>query len=133
VAVRYVLDASALLCLFNQEEGQDRVRAALGEAVISAVNYSEVVAKLVERGGVVMAVSRALEHLHLTVVEFDRELAVQTGALRRDTREMGLSFGDRSCLALAKSCGLVALTTDQAWARLDDTVGITIELLRAGS
>lgn len=130
MALKYALDASALLCLFNQEEGQDRVRAALGEAVISAVNYSEVVAKLVERGGAITAVSRALEHLHLTVVEFDRALAVQAGALRRDTREMGLSFGDRSCLALAKSRGLIALTADQAWARLDHNVGVTIELLR---
>ena len=42
----YALDASALLCLFNQEPGQDRVRAALGSAVMSAVNYGEVIAKL---------------------------------------------------------------------------------------
>lgn len=56
MAVRYVLDVSALLCLFNQEEGQDRVLAALGESVISGVNYFEVVAKLVERGGAVATV-----------------------------------------------------------------------------
>ena len=130
MAVSYVLDASALLCLFNQEEGQERVRAALSESVISAVNYSEVVAKLVERGGPVATVGRALEHLHLTVVEFDRAQAVEGGALRQATRQAGLSFGDRACLALAKSRGLVALTADQAWAHLDDAVGITVELVR---
>ncbi len=130
MALRYVLDASALLCLFNQEEGQERVRAALGEAVISAVNYSEVVAKLVERGGAVAAISRALEHLHLTVVEFDRAQAVEGGALRQATRQAGLSFGDRACLALAKSRGLTALTADQAWAQLDDAVGVMVELVR---
>jgi ribonuclease VapC len=130
VALRFVLDASALLCLFNQEEGQERVRAALGEAVISAVNYSEVVAKLVERDGAVAAISRALEHLHLTVVEFDRAQAVEGGALRQATRQAGLSFGDRACLALAKSRGLTALTADQAWAQLDDAVGVMVELVR---
>lgn len=130
MAVSYALDASALLCLLNQETGQDRVRAALTESVISAVNYSEVIAKLVERGGAVAAVSRALDHLHLAVVEFDRAQAVEAGALRQATRQAGLSFGDRACLALAKFRGLVALTADQAWAQLDDTVGVTIELLR---
>jgi ribonuclease VapC len=130
VVARYVLDASALLCLFNQEEGQDRVRAVLTEGVVSAVNYSEVVAKLVERGGAVAAISRALEHLHLDVVDFDRAQAVEGGALRQVTRQAGLSFGDRACLALAKSRGLTALTADQAWAHIDDDVGITIELLR---
>lgn len=130
MAVKYVLDASTLLCLFNQEEGQDRVRAALGEAVISAVNYSEVVAKLVERGGAVAAIGRALEHLHLTVVEFDRAQAVEAGALRQATRQAGLSFGDRACLALAKSRSLVALTADQAWAHLDEVIGVKVELVR---
>jgi len=130
VAANYALDASALLCLLNQEDGQDRVRAALSESVISAVNYSEVVAKLVERGGAVATVGRALEHLHLTVVEFDRVQAVEGGALRQATRQAGLSFGDRACLALAKSKRLTALTADQAWADLDDAVGVKVELVR---
>ncbi|KQQ26387.1 twitching motility protein PilT [Methylobacterium sp. Leaf123] len=130
MTARYALDASALLCLINQEEGQERVRAALAESVISAVNYSEVIAKLVERGGAVAAVSRALEHLHLAVVEFDRASAVEAGALWQVTRSAGLSFGDRSCLALAKARGLVALTADQAWTDLDGAVGVKVELVR---
>lgn len=130
MAASYVLDASALLCLLNQENGQDRVRAALSDAVISAVNYSEVIAKLAERGGAVAAVSRALDHLHLAVVDFDRAQAVEAGALRLATRQAGLSFGDRACLALAKTRGFVALTADQAWAQLDDTIGVTVELVR---
>ncbi|WP_430912176.1 PIN domain-containing protein [Methylobacterium sp. sgz302541] len=89
MAAKYVLDASALPYLFNQEEEQNRVRTALGEAVISAVNYSEVIAKLVERGGAIAAVGQALEHLHLMIVEFDRAQAVQAGMLRQDTREAG--------------------------------------------
>ncbi|MGU3469266.1 type II toxin-antitoxin system VapC family toxin [Methylobacterium sp. C33D] len=130
MAVRYVLDASALLCLFNQEEGQDRVREALSESVVSAVNHSEVIAKLVERGAAVQTVSRALDHLHLGVVEFDRIQAVEAGALRKTTRQAGLSFGDRACLALAKSRGLVALTADQAWSNLDGAAGVTVEFVR---
>ena len=119
MAARYVLDASALLCLFNRETEQERVRAAMTDAVVSAVNYSEVIAKLVERGGSAEAVRRAMDHLHLAVIEFDREQAVQAGALRRATREAGLSFGDRACLALAMSRGLIALTADRPWTTLN--------------
>lgn len=130
MAEKYALDASALLCLFNQEKGQDRVRAVLTESVISTVNYSEVIAKLVERGGAARTIGRAFDNLHLAVIEFDRAQAIQAGALRLDTRQAGLSFGDRSCLALAKERGLVALTADQAWSGLDTAVGVSIELVR---
>jgi ribonuclease VapC len=42
----YVLDASALLALVHGEPGAERVRAALGQAVISAINLAEVVGRL---------------------------------------------------------------------------------------
>ena len=38
---RYVLDASALLALLNQEEGHSRVEAILEQAVVSSVNACE--------------------------------------------------------------------------------------------
>jgi ribonuclease VapC len=37
----FVLDASALLCLLQQESGADRVAEALPHSIISAVNLSE--------------------------------------------------------------------------------------------
>lgn len=45
----YILDASAIMALVRRETGFERVEAALGSSVISAVNYSEVVAKLCDR------------------------------------------------------------------------------------
>lgn len=46
-----VLDASALLALLNQEPGHEEVVRPIPDAAISAVNLSEVAAKLA-RGGV---------------------------------------------------------------------------------
>ena len=40
-----VLDASALLAYLQRETGADTVRTALGEALISTVNWTEVVQK----------------------------------------------------------------------------------------
>lgn len=46
----FVLDASALLALVNQEPGQDMVAELLPRLLVSAVNASELVAKLTDQG-----------------------------------------------------------------------------------
>jgi PIN domain nuclease of toxin-antitoxin system len=48
--------------------------------------------------------------------------------LRDATRALGLSSGDRACLALAQSLGAVALTADRSWSRLN--LDIAIEVIR---
>ena len=123
-----VLDASALLTVFNNETGADRVLDMISTAVISAVNLAEVATKLQERGMPDDRVRANIEALELRVEPFDEQLAVETGLLRAATRGAGLSLGDRACLALARARGATALTTDRAWAKLD--IGIPIELAR---
>jgi len=125
---KVVLDASALLPFVNGEPGADKVAAVLGEAMISAVNLAEVAAKLTLRGA---AADRALGELteaELEVVDFDRALALSTGALVAVTRDRGLSLGDRACLALARRENAAALTADSAWTKLN--IGIEIRFIR---
>jgi ribonuclease VapC len=123
-----VLDASALLAILRDEPGGERVARRLEGAAIGAVNLSEVVAKL-DQDGVPEAEARcAVGRLQLDVHAFDEAQAYATGALRRTTRALGLSFGDRACLALAHRLGAMAVTADRAWARLD--VGVAIEVIR---
>src|SRR6202007_388558 len=99
---RCVLDASALLALLKAEKGSDRVIKAITEgAAISAVNLSEVIAKLNEGGMPEEAIHEALDVLELDVVDFDIKHAYRAGMLRPLTRHAGLSLGDRTCLALA--------------------------------
>ena len=124
----YVLDASALLALMLGEDGADAVHAVLDRALMGAVNLSEVVAKLQERGVPDDVIDLSLADLDLSVVPFDRSQAVRAGKLRTTTRSAGLSLGDRACLATAAELGAIAITTDQAWARL--SVDIEIELAR---
>jgi len=47
---KIVLDASAILALFNQELGYEQVEQTLPIACISRVNLAEVVSKLTEKG-----------------------------------------------------------------------------------
>jgi ribonuclease VapC len=129
--VNYALDASAVLAVLNDEPGAEQVREAMVQgAFVSAVNLSEVVAKLTERRFSNSAIEAALAQLEFEVVPFDERQAHIAGFLRRDTREQGLSLGDRACLALAATEGIPALTAERNWARLDLTSPIVIELIR---
>lgn len=125
---RGVLDASALLALLNEEPGSDQVAKVIAEGVvISAVNLSEVVTKLSEIGMPDTLIHNVLDLLGLEVIDFNAEQAYQVGSLRRLTREIGLSLGDRACLALAKQLDLPALTTDRIWQNLD--IGVIVQML----
>lgn len=126
---RFVLDASALLAMVNGEPGDGKVASAVTEgAAISAVNLSEVVAKLNEAGMLELEIREALGSLGLDVIDLTSELAYRVGLLRPITRRLGLSLGDRSCLALAQRLGLPVLTTDRAWLRLQ--LGIPVQVIR---
>jgi PIN domain nuclease of toxin-antitoxin system len=123
-----VLDASALMAVLRDERGAAAVEAVLDQAAISAVNLSEVQAKLVERGTPAGIAWSWLIDLDLTVVDFDASQARTAGDLRRLTRARGLSLADRACLGLAQVLGLPAMTADRAWAGLE--IGIEIRTIR---
>ena len=125
---RVVLDASALLALLHGEASADIVVASLPQAVMSAVNVSEVVAVLAGHGMPGEAVHRAIDGLALTVADFDAEQAYAAGLLRPATRASGLSLGDRACLSLAAHLELPVLTADRRWAELD--LGLDVRLVR---
>lgn len=122
------MDSSAVLAVLHDESGADIVRQHLAGSVVSAVNVSEIGARLAERGVTLAAIRMSLALTGLEIASFDTELAYTASALRPATRHRGLSLGDRACLALALQRGLPALTADHAWHGLD--VGVTIELIR---
>lgn len=105
-----VIDASALLALLQDENGADEVVEAIAAgAAISAVNLSEVLAKLAEHGQPAVV---ALGSIHeaaegaLQVEQFTEDDAAQAADLRPRSKAQGLSLGDRACLALAARCNV---------------------------
>ncbi|MDQ0446204.1 type II toxin-antitoxin system VapC family toxin [Methylobacterium aerolatum] len=125
-----MLDASAVLAVIFDEVGADRVAAYIPGAGISAVNLAEVLAKLLDLGMPEATIVAILEDLQLAVISFDEAHAQKASRLRPVTRAVGLSLGDRACLATAALRGTAALSADRAWARLPREIGIEIELLR---
>jgi ribonuclease VapC len=125
---KYVLDASAVLALLNQERGQEKVVGMLDESVISAVNFCEVMGKLIDAGLTEDEARDSIELLNIEVINFDKEMARVAAALRARTRKLGLSLGDRSCLALGLARRNTIVTAEKIWAKLK--IGVTIEIIR---
>lgn len=124
----YVLDASAVLTLLNQEPGYNKVAPLLSQSVLSSINLCEVLGKLIDAGIAASDANQTVELLGMPIVPFDAELALTTAELRIDTRSLGLSLGDRSCIALARNRGATAVTAERLWSKLKP--GVTIEVIR---
>jgi ribonuclease VapC len=126
---RIVLDASALLAVLNQETGSENLPPdRLAQAVISAVNLAEVHSKLVREG---MDPDEAWEDAMGPVVEcapFTIDHARIVGSLAARTRSLGLSLGDRACLALGLMLKAPVYTADRAWKGLK--VGVRVHAIR---
>lgn len=123
-----VLDTSAVLALLFGEPGADKAIARGRDGIMSAVSYSETVAKSLDRKVPMETVTKALAGLKLTLVPFDEDHALAAAALRPSTRHLDFSFADRACLATAAIRKLPVLTADRDWFKAD--LGIKIHLIR---
>ncbi len=119
-----VLDASAVLALLLGEPGAESVRPHLVDGCLSAVNYSEVLARLAARCGSLDEAKRWVDRHHLPIIPFDANQAALVASLLPATRAVGLSFADRACLALGLSLRVVVVTADHTWANCDLPVRI---------
>lgn len=122
------LDASALLAMLNGEPGRGVVASVLPSACISAANLAEVVTGLINKGLSAALARQTAEDLTIRTFSLDRDQALTAGTLREVTGHLGLSLGDRCCLALALSLGLPVLTADRNWAKLN--IGVDVQLIR---
>lgn len=130
-----VLDASALLAHLNEEKGASVVREVMAPgAAISAINWTEVLTKIAERGEdpeLAAAELRAAGLIGATVrVEPITDAdCIAIARLRSATKKQGLSLADRACLALAERLGVPAVTADRDWGDVPD-LGIPVKLIR---
>jgi ribonuclease VapC len=126
---RVVLDASAILAVIGGEPGAEKLTPdLLARAVGSAVNLSEVQAKLVSRGWSSEQAWEDATSPVREVVAFDEAQARVAGDLATQTRHLGLSLGDRACLALGIALKVPVYTAEKAWKKLN--VGITVHVIR---
>ncbi len=126
---RIVLDASVLLAVLNREPGADKLTPQLlNLATSSTVNLAEVQSKLVHRG---LSPQEAWEATLSPIREptaFTAEQAMTAGNLIVQARALGLSLGDRACLALGLALSAPVYTADKSWQSLK--LGLQIHVIR---
>jgi PIN domain nuclease of toxin-antitoxin system len=126
--MKVVLDASAVLALILREPGADRVQADIDAAAASTVNMAEVFARCQDRGLDPARIGDICIDMGLETLPFTAAHALMAGQLRISTRALGLSLGDRACLATAMLAKKPVLTADRAWLQLD--LGLEIVAIR---
>jgi PIN domain nuclease of toxin-antitoxin system len=126
--MQVVLDASALLAYLRAEPGSEAVDGVLGSALITSVNWAEVLQKSLSAGVEAKGLRQELQALGLAVEPFSAGDADTAALLWPQTRNLGLSLADRACLSLALRLNLPVLTCDRIWAEL--TLPLRIQLLR---
>ncbi len=123
-----VLDASAVLAFLQKEGGAGVVTASIDDSVISTVNWSEVIKKLLSRDVDVGNVAEKMRSLGLRILPFELIESELAGAIYMITKESGLSLADRACLAVATKFDAPVYTTDRQWLNVD--LDLDIKLIR---
>jgi len=121
-----VLDSSALLAFLFREEGAELVAKTIDQSCMSAVNLCEVIGRFTREGHDHEKVSRRIATSSIEIVPFGVADASLAASLVPTTRHLGLSLGDRACLALAMSRKLPALTADRVWADIEIDVQVVV-------
>jgi ribonuclease VapC len=125
-----VFDSSAVLAFLYNETGGDAIIADLPDGLISAVNAAEVLAVLVRNEVPIREAMLVLQKTHLKVVEFGMNHAIQTARmLGPEFRKLGISLGDRACMATAIVEEMPAVTADRVWSAVQMS-GLQVECIR---
>ena len=131
---KVVLDSSALLAFLLDEPGAKVVELALQEgAFMSTINLAEVLSKAADVGENPEEYHSRLKREgilggSIELISFAESDAVLLAKLRTETKSLGLSLGDRACLALGVQLKLPVITADKAWSKLHP--GIKIKSIR---
>lgn len=115
----FILDASAILAVSQNEPGKEKVAKIIERSAVGRINHTETLTSLINKGTTLSDAIAAFESLELRVIEFDIFQSEKTAELRPITKHLGLSLGDRACLALAIQENAVAVTSDRNWTKLD--------------
>jgi len=116
---RYILDASAVLALLNDEKSAERVEDVLssrsdGQAIVylSPISLGEIYYVTVRRVGedhAAIAMDRVWD-LHLVIPPIGAKTALQAAEFKAKT---GLPYADSFSASLAQELGATLLTKDQ--------------------
>ncbi len=128
---KVILDASALLAVFFREDGGEIVEPVLYGSTMSAVNYSEVLKKAVEKRGSANQARFFIDQQAINIVPFDALHGLNAASILPQVSAFGLSFADRACVSLGMMLKFKVYTAEKRMSEID--LGIKVKLIRERS
>lgn len=123
---KILLDTSAIIALLKKEPGYEILEDLVANSSISSVNLSELVAVLVRSGIAENEIDEIITDILPEIIPFSEDLAIQAGKLAKHTKDFGLSFGDRACIATGINHNMTIYTTDKIWQELKSLADIIL-------
>lgn len=120
------LDASAMLAFLFREAGHENLNEYIEECCLSSVSLAETLSRLAQDGHDPTRVLARFQETAIEIVPFEPLHAALAAGFTRAGQPLGLSLGDRACLALAAARGIPAVTADRAWLRADFGVEVIV-------
>ncbi len=122
-----VLDASVIIAIANNEPYDATLLPLFDGAVISSVNFAEVITRLLDLG---IDISSSPVQRTLSLLSAIEPFTATQGRIAGELRRLGknVALGDRACMALAIDFGADLYTADGAWSEFN--IGVNIHLIR---
>lgn len=116
----FLFDASAILAFLNKESGQEIVGSLLeqGHCLITSVNLAEVLHYLRGNNFAEEEARQIISSLPLEIEPCTSADAWIASSFYPQSKELGLSLGDRICLATGKRLKLEVITADKRWKKI---------------
>lgn len=124
-----LFDSSVIIAILKSEEGYQSCEQIVNKGAISTVNWDEVAGFLKKNNAPEDIIRQTLAKYPLKILPYEESLVVPTGPLAVGCQQLGLSLGDRACLATAMAYNLPVLTANPFWKELEKELDITIGVI----
>jgi PIN domain nuclease of toxin-antitoxin system len=91
---------------------------------------AEVGSKLIDYGLPPEEFPRIARQLQIDIIDFNTEQSIKSAQIRKITRSVGLSLGDRACVALTQLMQGCVVTSDRAWLDIAEATQIKVMMIR---
>ncbi len=116
---RVLFDTSAIIAIIHKEPGFEELEVHVNSIAMSIVSFCETVGCLRKKGMPLTEVHECLGMLIAEIIDFDIEIASIAGDLIVQGKPLGLSLGDRACIATGLKYSIDIYTKDKIWSQLD--------------
>ncbi len=110
-----LIDSSALLAVIYNERGMEKAQEYFENSYMSVVNAAECFIVLNKNGMPFDIAQNLLESIISKFIPLEYNDAKIIAQIKNSNKDIGLSLGDSTCIAIGNKLDLQIITADKAW------------------